>query len=1358
MGRYLFLFILLFPFVFFGQNSYSNDIIEEYLNQANSMFWLSRARQNALPEAERANLYIDSAEYLIKNKHLAPDCRRKYLQKINTFRKEIADLKRVTYDNLNGNFPIIPYLAGQYDQFEYFDESVETALEKALENLLQSGIYKPSKELKDVLLFTIVEAQGHPELVEVAAQYLNNNSRMYVISQHELKQAQGHTNITDSTLTILGEFFATQFLGKIVISQYENSKNVSYYGVHFEFYDLTSNELVSNTYAEGMKVDMSGKSAGFFSFFAWYVGIIILFLGLIFGIQLRVKKKEIDFIKFVFTVLVALLLGVVATLGIQTALSLIAPVGGDFIGEPRVLVFPYLVAVSLGLLPVLLLILSGLVLKRLIVDDLILVFTFFVTVGTTLLFPILKGQIVYLEQSPSFLFLILYNITLIISSFTAAFTFTYLSNRNKNTWYLLLNALYFIPVILFVFEYLKIGGTPDLAQMVTMPIIAISMVFVTYKFASRWMIDDQIKESEFIGDAEEKLLQILVSFLNNSNQQFVPFAEQFEQTFKKQIDSTKGFQHIHLDGSPGIGKTSLLQAYLKANEKEVLTFYGDCDENQEGNVVPYEPFYQAFSNQIGEGVFYSGARAAKDFLGKAQPLLNMAGVGDAVEQIIKNDDGFAGGAPREIAKKISSFLIHELKSVGMQRIVLVIDDLHWIDAHSKLLLLELLKELYAVSKKNKDSNGVILITTSSSNSSFLQEIIDYSKKLASDIDLYSLTVWDKHHDLNGLKLEEITNKSFVNQLLNESYLGLRFSRTAIREISQFVAKSDSLKPRYVLEMLKFLLEKRFIKNNNGVFELSPELNWDNIPFETDLEEIYFEQFRTLPADVLKVLESAAFVGMEFEADLLSKLWKIDRIELIHQLIKAEKIGLVVDLNDHDDFYRFASKSVRRALKRFALANTTNQDNIPQIVKEYHKEIISIHLQKYNDESLFFDSIPSELLFNLTQRALLVYPDVPIKGLRLVMSAAQRALFQGELENLETYLTFIYKCPSETILRQDEYWKLFIKINLLRLSSNPSAFLLEFGYGLKRIIEQQLLLPIQEKTEERINLELELYMELILKSNKSASLNNQILENYKENPILAFYKILIEKQSQNSFSEAQILVLNNIFQSVEQNSSQKDLKGKVTGVLASISPNPEQRLYYLNERMALIFSDFNDSLTMESKIAHAAANWRSLSYQQIEDLGFLLAGLSNYYNSVGQNNALLYPINELRLKVNQHLNHRLGTFLSSMQLLENSSNWTVEEFIEFAEDLFYSFSEGSFRVQIYPLVLFTLVARNGEIKHLDELTKTLNHQIQFQDTFIKAEELKFIQIPTDQISQFLVHHTELDNEIRFILDKIISLKN
>jgi hypothetical protein len=1342
---YAFIF---FSRVMFGQENCTDVKGDYFLNKANSMYWLSRARQNALPEAQKAYNYLDSAEIHIKENKMPSACKINYLQRIEIFRIELEELIEVTADNLNGNFPILPFLTCQYDQFEYYDEPIETALEKALFNLIESGIHRPAINLKEVLLFCVIDTDDQ-SLKEVATQYLNNRARMYVISDHEIIQALGeNARITDSSLARLGAFYSTNFIGKLIISVYENSENVSYTGVRFEFYNLSNNELISNTYAEGMKVDMRGSFFLFFKQFGFFVfiGLCIAFCSFIL-IQ-KNTQKTVDIKLFIFSASTSLTLNVIVSVGVVLLFSTFAPKGEAFLGQPQVLLFPYFFSTILIVAPLLLFILSGLVVKRKLSDQQGLIFTFFFIAFLAITFPVQYAASIYLQIQIPWVAQLGY---FILCAIAAYFSSEYLAiqyRKNKGIGWILLSFCFLVPLIIGLTELMKIGNeiTGFVIYLSGIFALVAGLIFLRFMGKKRKVEQDNPKAKK--GSTVQRLKDLIDLLLTDqANNKHVGFNHDHESYLRELITDFKGFRHLHLSGSSGIGKTTLIKAVLEDKKEEMGAFYGDCHEPQEGSIIPYEPFFQAFSEHLGEGVFYNGSSAAADLIYKAKPLLNLAGVGELTEQLNKNLTGFTGASVKEIVKAIIEFLNNShLKS--KKRIVIVIEDIHWIDKHTKELLKDTIKELFIATKNCKKPLDICVITSSSDDSVFKNEMLEFSDGLSKQNEGFSYLEWKNSED-ERFNLDQLTAKTFVKDLLSYKFSGVSISRNVVQEIVSFVDKADTIKPRYVLEMIKYLLEKEYLFSDNGLIELQKDLDWDTIPFESDIDALYHEKFTSLPPDVLKVLESAAFVGMEFEADLLSKLWKVDRINLIHNLLKAEKMGIVVDVNDHDDYYRFGSKAIRAAMKRFSLTNQiSGNKKIPQIIKEYHKAIIAITLQKYNDDSELLVKVPDDVLISLAERAMLVYQENPIKAQRIVLSAVNRCFFTGELANLKEYLKFIFLLLEEDWSGNKLYWDILLRANLLQLSSETTKYIEEFGTRLIQVIYTKIL------DSEGTDSDLICFYELILKVAPKDKRLGMVLSKYRHNPYSKFYTVLIDRENQEPklFTPEQLENIKKLYLEFSTVEGYGALKQRLLGVLTSASSGDIQ-LTYIASRMTLIFPKINKNASLSEQLDFINENWRKLDFESIDNCGFLLGGLNSYLKFI-QDKALIFKLNKIRLSLNERLNHRLGIFIASLELLCCFDQWSFDEYNEFAEHLFYSYPEGSFRAQIYPCWLEKVIIEEESLTKIEAVTLSLFTQLKKPD-FFTEENKKKVRLPKEKYLELLQNKKLNDGKEKELLKLLLD---
>lgn len=1361
MNKIILIIFLIFSFLPNFSNALTecaDEEIDHHLNRANSYFWLSRNRQNSLYESLLSKKEIDSAIVLLKQKSLDVHCIKAYMKIINSFIDELKELQDVTYDNINGIYPLIPVLANQYEEFEYFDEPLETSLEAALDKLIKSEMYRPSQELKDVLLFTVIEVNGDPSLNEIAIQYLNSFSNMYVVSNHEKTKIIGDSVSCDyDCLKTLAEHYNTNFFAKLIITVHDDGEEISYVGARLEFHNLVIGQIISNTYAEGIKLDVRDT----FTTFILYCLIYFLFALMAIGVILfLIKKRTNDDVKIqnlIISILSGMLLGSILSFAIIKLFSFFAPIGMAFIGEPLVYMWPILLMGVLLLTPILVMILSGLLFKRRIIDSTPLIFLFLSVFTIALLIPFLKASLYYLNSPPPIYLMLIYTIAALVSSFVSSKWLRESHKNKRNIAHQLIPVVSFLPIGFIFIQFLRGGININFPVLYSGLILVFFVSGVLLRYISKKKVgDSSLKIAGKESNQVEKFKNVINSQLSSKeNTQLIEFNQGYKNYLEGFVKELHGFMHLHINGKAGIGKTTLIKDVKKHLKDECLFFYGDCDEEQEGIVSPYEPFSEAFSNEIGSGVFYDGAASASELITKAKPLLELAGAGGVSDVISSDEKSFKGSSVKEISQVIKSFFIKESRAQSMNKIIIVIEDLQWIDSHSESLLLHLINELTALSHVKKHNINIMLITTSSDESVLKSKVIEHSKKSAENDEGFSYKSWD-NSEHQEYKVDELPNNSFIPNFLDKKKSGVFFNPMTIKEINNFVIdQQTSVNPRYSLELLRYLIENSYIVEENGVLTVIENMDWDIIPFEDEIEQIYFKKFNLLNENVLKMLETGAFIGMEFEAELLSKIWKIDRMELIHDLLKAEKLGLIIDLNDNDDWYRFNSKSVRAALKRFSMNHFEN-GKIPQIVKEYHRKVIDVMLERYNVNSDFSNlkNVPDDILFQLAERMMIVRKDKPIVAVHLCSEALKRSSFLGQIVKRDTYIKFLSRISFNDFLQTKELASNYL-FSFQDYLSNQKTFCEGNDQKLVEPLEN-ILLDYNEGNSDVFLPILETYFEIILKCSLKRPEYQEVLTKYESNDYVRFYKVLIDRKhnnGNNNFTEMQTKLLRLIWDDVSKSDDNR-LKGKILQNLSQ-ALSGEESLKYIIERLKIIIPNCTELNDIESILSCLGDNFIQLNFNQLTDIGFVCKNLSDYLNGKG-----LFKekenLNKMRLSINNKLGHSIGIFTTTMEIISNSTMSSASELFDISQDLFYNYTEGSFRAQLYPVWLKNAKRSNliEELESIDIATQIMEKSLLNKDTFISGETLKEFTLPSEIFKELIISD-KLKNNEKQVIQNLLS---
>ena len=321
---------------------------------------------------------------------------------------------------------------------------------------------------------------------------------------------------------------------------------------------------------------------------------------------------------------------------------------------------------------------------------------------------------------------------------------------------------------------------------------------------------------------------------------------------------------VLLTGEPGIGKTRLAaEAALAAHARGALVLYGRSDE---GMAVPY----QAFAEALGHLVSTAPAgliEPAGPALGKLASLVpaarERAGGADAP------DDGH-GGERYVLFGAVGALLS---AASARQSIVLVLDDLHWADVPTVLLIHHLLAVpgrprllVIATCRPVEMSDGTEL----SASLAHLRR-----DERVTEIELGGLgegEVLDLVQELTGAELEE-RERAYARALHRETDGNPLFVSEVIRGLGgrdEVTAAAAALG-----------------RGGGAAAPAAP----------ASLRDLIVARAAALGTEALAALEAAAVVGHEFDAGLLARVAGLDDERLADILDRAERAALIVPSPD-----------------------------------------------------------------------------------------------------------------------------------------------------------------------------------------------------------------------------------------------------------------------------------------------------------------------------------------------------------------------------------------------------------------------------------------------------------------------------
>jgi DNA-binding SARP family transcriptional activator/tetratricopeptide (TPR) repeat protein len=320
-----------------------------------------------------------------------------------------------------------------------------------------------------------------------------------------------------------------------------------------------------------------------------------------------------------------------------------------------------------------------------------------------------------------------------------------------------------------------------------------------------------------------------------------------------------------LAGEPGIGKTRLLLEFGRlAHERGALTLFGRADE---ARLVPYGPFLEAIRHHVAHAPAESLARAADTGQGELRALLPelRAAVGPVPA---------SGGDPSLARYRLFDAISGLLVDAAAERpVVLLLDDLHWADEPTLLLLKHVLRA--------PQQRGLLVV--GSYRDAELHRARALSETLA---DLQRDVPWQRV-SLRGLA------RADVGALARES-TGTEPDEALVASIHEETEGN----PFFAIELARHLAEA------------DPE---QRAGLPDGVRDVILLRLAHLDEPSEQALRHAAVLGREFDLDVLERLGPVQGDALVDALDEAVAARVVTEVPDRPERYSFAHALIRATL-------------------------------------------------------------------------------------------------------------------------------------------------------------------------------------------------------------------------------------------------------------------------------------------------------------------------------------------------------------------------------------------------------------------------------------------------------------
>lgn len=344
------------------------------------------------------------------------------------------------------------------------------------------------------------------------------------------------------------------------------------------------------------------------------------------------------------------------------------------------------------------------------------------------------------------------------------------------------------------------------------------------------------------------------------------------------------FRVVMVAGEPGIGKTRLAgEVAQEAHDAGATVLFGRCEE---GLAAPFMPFVDALRSYVTtaaqdaiESIFErSGAELAR-----IVPEISAISSADP-----SRADASSADAETERYRLFEAFV--ELLATFSQRapVVLVLDDLHWSDGASLLLLVHL---------AGSGRLGRVLI-----------------------VGTYRETDLARTHPLSGVLGDLRRHRSVERMVLHgldrddvsDMIDGIASSvADEVRDLAGAIREETSGNPFFVEEVLRHLVESGGVHERDGMLRLGARTQDLGIP--EGVRDVIGRRLSRLPDAANDVLAIGSVVGREFDLATVETVGRATGDDLVELLDAAVRARLISEVPGAFGLYAFNHALVRQVL-------------------------------------------------------------------------------------------------------------------------------------------------------------------------------------------------------------------------------------------------------------------------------------------------------------------------------------------------------------------------------------------------------------------------------------------------------------
>jgi class 3 adenylate cyclase len=351
----------------------------------------------------------------------------------------------------------------------------------------------------------------------------------------------------------------------------------------------------------------------------------------------------------------------------------------------------------------------------------------------------------------------------------------------------------------------------------------------------------------------------------------------------KAVARGEGRRVVLLSGDAGIGKTALASELARtAHSAGGIVLYGRCEEELG---IPYQPFAEALRHYLS----HAPRPILEAHLSRHGEVLGRLGATIGIDTTWRNV--LRSGDP-ETERHLLFEAVVDLLSAAAQEaaVVLVLDDLHWADRATLLLLRHLVA--------SPALTDVLVIAA------FRDPGDDRNHPLTQ-----FRAAMRRQVDVDVLCLRGLNDVEMVAWL--QATVGHPLSRDEVK-LAHLLRRETDGNPFFAGEIVHHLSE-------TGLFERRPGEGWlllselERVGLPESVRDVVGQRAARLGPQAEDVMRVAAVIGREFELNLLAGVTGFGVPELVDLLAPAVKAGLLIEAADGQPRFSFHHALVRLTL-------------------------------------------------------------------------------------------------------------------------------------------------------------------------------------------------------------------------------------------------------------------------------------------------------------------------------------------------------------------------------------------------------------------------------------------------------------